>query len=127
MVKTFTRMAVAGAAVVSVLAVTASQAQAAVLVSNKTISNSHGKMTFIDDGDVFQVCDTKADGHGMTGELVQIYDAGANQVRLTVTDGGDSGCDKKGYNIGNQFNEQYEMWLSWNGGGATVKSERFNE
>ncbi|MFI5806801.1 hypothetical protein [Streptomyces sp. NPDC051561] len=111
-------------AVAAVLVGTATPAMA---VSNKTISNSHGKMTFIDDGDMFQVCDTKADGHGMTGELVQVYPDGSNKVRLTVTDGGDSNCGKKGYNVGNQFNELYEMWLAWNGGGATVKSERFNE
>ncbi|MFJ4878435.1 hypothetical protein ACIP93_24965 [Streptomyces sp. NPDC088745] len=122
--KSFSRIAATGAALAALVVGTATPAMAE---SNKTISNSHGKMTFIDDGDMFQVCDTKADGHGMTGELVQVYPGGSNQVRLTVTDGGDSGCDKKGYNIGNQFNELYEMWLSWNGGGATVKSERFNE
>ncbi|MFI9587652.1 hypothetical protein ACIHCQ_38930 [Streptomyces sp. NPDC052236] len=122
MVKTFTRMAVAGAAVVSVLAVTASQAQAAVLDTNRTISNSHGKFTFTDDGDVFEVCDTKADGYGMTGRL---QESGSNDYVLTVTDGGDAGCDKKGYNIGNL--REYQMSLSWNGGGATVRSIWFNE
>lgn len=127
MVRSFTRIAVAGAAVAAVLAVTPSPALAAALDTNRTISSSRGKFTFTDDGDMFEVCDTKADGHGMTGELVQVYSGGANQVRRTITDGGDANCGKKGYNIGNQFNEQYEMWLTWNGGGATVKSERFNE
>ncbi|WP_129847886.1 hypothetical protein [Streptomyces sp. SCA2-2] len=28
-----------------------------------------GDMTFIDDGDVFKVCDTKPDVHGVTGTL----------------------------------------------------------
>ncbi|MFI5806800.1 hypothetical protein [Streptomyces sp. NPDC051561] len=117
--KSFSRIAVAGAAVAAVIAGTATPAMAD---TNRTISNSHGKFTFIDDGDMFEVCDTKADGHGVTGKLLE---SGSNDFVLTVTDGGDSGCDKKGYNIGNL--REYQMWLSWNGGGATVKSIWFNE
>ncbi|NGO78953.1 hypothetical protein G6045_25325 [Streptomyces sp. YC504] len=123
--KTLSRIAVAGAGVATLLVFTASPAMAD---TDKTISNSHGWMKYYDDGDTFQVCDNNADGHGVTGELVQVYPGGATEIRLTLTDGGDSGCSaRKGYNVGNGFNEQYEMWLSWNGGGATVKSAPFNE
>ncbi|MFJ9041600.1 hypothetical protein ACIRF8_34165 [Streptomyces sp. NPDC102406] len=116
------RIAVTGAAVAAVVTLAASPALA---VSNKTITfpAGKGKMTFIDDGDMFEVCDTAADGYGMTGQLI---DRSYAQM-IEVTDGGDSGCDKKGYNIGNWTT--YQMWLTWNGDslGTTVKSEWFNE
>ncbi|MFF3323019.1 hypothetical protein [Streptomyces sp. NPDC002889] len=120
MVKSLTRIAITGAAAAAVLTLTASPALAD---SNKTISypDGRGKMTYIDDGDMFQVCDTKADGHGMTGQLVdeRLF------PMIVVTDGGDAGCDKKGYDVGN-FGS-YQMWLSWDGDGGTVKSGWFNE
>ncbi|MFF3323021.1 hypothetical protein [Streptomyces sp. NPDC002889] len=116
----FTRIAVAGAAVVAVFAGTASTAQA---IENKTISNSHGKMTFIDDGDMFQVCDTKADGYGMTGQVIEM--GLAERVKLTVTDGGDAGCDKGGYDIGVTWS--VKMALVWDGGGDWVYSHHFKE
>lgn len=60
-------------------------------------------MTFIDDGDVFKICDDMADGKGVYGSVFYnsyITTSGYERV-MTVSDGGDSGCDKKGYNIGN--------------------------
>ncbi|MFF4402193.1 hypothetical protein [Streptomyces sp. NPDC001480] len=44
---------------------------------------------------------------------------------LYITDGGDAGCGKKGYDVG-QFGS-YQVQLSWNGDGYDVKSEWFNE
>ncbi|MGW1491023.1 hypothetical protein [Streptomyces sp. NPDC002402] len=125
--KTFSRIAVAGAAVATVFAGTVSTAQAAdttILDTNKTISNSHGKMTYIDDGDMFEVCDTNADGHGMTGMVEKLVGSAPKTV-LTVTDGGDAGCDKGGYNVGQL--ESIRMALTWDGGGGTVRSGYFNE
>ncbi|NGO78950.1 hypothetical protein G6045_25310 [Streptomyces sp. YC504] len=115
------RFAVAGLAVASVLVATAGPAQA---VSDKTIKipGGRGWMTFYDDGDMFQVCDTLADGHGVSGRLI---DNDYNE-KLYLTDGGDSGCSKKeGYNVGQLGS--YQMQLSWNGDGYDVKSEWFNE
>ncbi|MGW1491022.1 hypothetical protein [Streptomyces sp. NPDC002402] len=114
----------AGAAVATVFAGTVSTAQAAdtaILDTNKTISNGHGKMTYIDDGDMFEVCDTKADGHGMTGQVL----GWQGRVKLTVTDGGDAGCDKGGYNVGQV--ESVKMALVWDGGGDWVYSYDFTE
>ncbi|MGW1491024.1 hypothetical protein [Streptomyces sp. NPDC002402] len=116
----------AGAAVATVFAGTVSTAQAAeatVLTSNKTISlpGGRGTMTFIDDGDMFQVCDTKADGHGVSGRLI---DNSYNE-KIYIEDGGDAGCDKKGYDVGQSGS--FQMQLSWNGDGYEVKSEWFNE
>ncbi|MFE0202569.1 hypothetical protein ACIBSR_01415 [Streptomyces sp. NPDC049936] len=126
MIKSLVRTAAAGAVLATTLAGTASTAQAsesAVLVSNKTISlpGGRGTMTFIDDGDMFQVCDTKADGYGVSGRLI---DNNYNQ-KLYITDGGDSGCDKAGYNVGQTGS--FQMQLSWDGDGYDVKSEWFNE
>ncbi|WP_393058966.1 hypothetical protein [Streptomyces sp. LN549] len=126
MIKSFARIAVAGAAVATVLTGTMSTAQATevgVLDSNKTISlpGGQGTMTFIDDGDVFQVCDTKADGHGVAGRLID----NTYNEKIYIDDGGDAGCDKKGYDVGQSGS--FQMQLSWNGGGGDVKSEWFNE
>ncbi|MFI5801309.1 hypothetical protein [Streptomyces sp. NPDC051561] len=124
MASSLTRIAVAGAAVAAIFAGTASAAQAAevgTMDTNKTISNGHGKMTYIDNGDMFQVCDTKADGYGMTGQVIR---PGGNPL-LTVTDGGDAGCDKAGYDVGQIWSVQ--MALVWDGGGDWVYSEHFTE
>ncbi|MBC9714099.1 hypothetical protein H9Y04_16170 [Streptomyces sp. TRM66268-LWL] len=117
--KTLSRIAVAGTGVATLLVFTASPALAD---TNRTITSSHGKFTFIDDGDMFEVCDTKADGFGVKGRLLE---SGTNDFVLTVEDGGDANCGKDGYNIGNL--RDYQMWLTWNGGGAPVKSIWFNE
>ncbi|MFI1221124.1 MULTISPECIES: hypothetical protein [unclassified Streptomyces] len=87
MTKSITRIAVAGAALMTFFAGTVTTAQAAEagpLSTDKTISlrDGRGAMTIFDGGDMFQVCDTKADGHGV---------------------------------VGRQFGS-YQMQLSWNGG-----------
>jgi hypothetical protein len=96
--------------------------------TDKTISlpYNRGYFKFIDDGDVFKVCDTKADGYGVRGTLYGMNNfTGVVYVALVVDDGGDSGCDKNGYNIGQLGS--YKMELCWNGGGPCVYSEWFNE
>lgn len=104
-----TRMATIGAAATMLIAsaspVMASQKKDDVgtLDENKTVETYGGKMTFIDDGDVFKICDTDANGHGVYGALFYnsyINPNGWARV-MTTEDGGDAGCDKKGYNIGN--------------------------
>ncbi|MGW7364512.1 hypothetical protein ACWGI8_14060 [Streptomyces sp. NPDC054841] len=115
------RAAVVGSAVAA--AVTFSTAAA--VAGDITISNSHGSMKYIDDGDMFQVCDTKADGYGMKGQLISI--GAEDRAVLTVDDGGDAGCDKKGYNVGNGAGEVYKMALVWNGGGDWTYSYHFKE
>ncbi|MFB7091547.1 hypothetical protein [Streptomyces sp. NPDC056296] len=121
-----TRLAVAGSAVAAVLAGTAAPAMAGdaqVLDTNKTISNDHGYMTYLDNGDMFVVCDTKADGYGMTG-IVQTPKA-IPLDKLKITDGGDAGCDKDGIDVTNS--SDYRMKLTWDGGGLSVYSAWFNE
>ncbi|WP_306337846.1 hypothetical protein [Streptomyces sp. KL118A] len=125
---TFTRIAVIGAAAATLFAVSSGPALAAgVRVSDKTITlpDGRGYMKFHDDGDVFEICDTKADGNGVTGSLKKQYVAGNISTLWTDGDGGDSGCDKHPYNVGNDG--WYQMTLKWNGGGSTVTSEWFNE
>ncbi|WP_328880951.1 hypothetical protein [Streptomyces sp. NBC_00299] len=120
MSKTLKRIALAGAGAVAAVTLAATPA-----LADQNIVITHpdgrGKMTYIDDGDMFQVCDTKADGAGMTGQLYRNH----AETLLTVTDGGDAGCDKKGYDV--PSNGEYQMQLWWNGGGATVYSQWFNE
>ena len=114
----------------AVLIGTASTAQAASVlappappIENITISDAHGKMTFIDDGDQFQVCDTKADSYGVTGQLIEM--STSTRVRLTVKDNGDAGCDTGGYDVG--VWTSYKMGLVWDGGGDWTYSYHFKE
>ncbi|MGW1491020.1 hypothetical protein [Streptomyces sp. NBC_00191] len=102
---------------------TAQAADTAILDTNKVISlpDGRGKMTYIDDGDMFEVCDTRADGHGVEGQLVRK----GGTTLITVSDGGDAGCDKKGYNVPNSGEYQMQLW--WQGGGAAQYSQWFNE
>lgn len=117
---------VAGAAA-ALIATAAAPAQADVRESNKTIylPNGRGKMVFIDDGDVFKICDTKADGHGVTGYLYKQGATGDPIIAFKESDGGDAGCDKRPYDVGQLAN--FQMHLFWNGGGRSVLSEWFNE
>lgn len=123
----FTRAAVVG----SVAVATIVGSSGAAIASDKTLtlSGGRGAMTFIDDGDVFKVCDTRADGHGVTGELFyRSWLEPTNRLVLTVDDGGDSGCDKAGYNVGNDG--YYQMRVCWDGWDPIVScqwSEEFNE
>ncbi|WP_143676556.1 hypothetical protein [Streptomyces sp. EAG2] len=85
-----------------------------------------GDMTFIDDGDVFKVCDTKADGHGVTGTLRGINHLTGKIVNLkSWDDGGDSGCDGGNYDV--RGNSAHDMVLCWHGGGPCKVSRVFKE
>ncbi|MBN0044221.1 hypothetical protein JS756_08885 [Streptomyces actuosus] len=120
-----TRLGTVAAAATAMMVTAATPAMA---TSNKTISLGHGRgyMKFIDDGDVFKICDTKKDGHGVTGTLWVRNLSGLVSVAMRIDDGGDAGCDKKGYNIGNLAS--YKMEICWNGKGEPCKfSEWFNE
>ncbi|MER5556519.1 hypothetical protein ABT001_33520 [Streptomyces sp. NPDC002793] len=93
------RAAVAGASAVALVAAMASPASAA----NKSISNGYGYMKHVDDGDIFRVCDTRAEGVGVYGTLW--YDSfvttGGYKRVLNLSDGGDSGCGRAVHDIGN--------------------------
>ena len=120
-----TRLAVAAAMAMALVGLTAAPAAAA---TNKTLVDSHGQFTFIDDGDVFQICDNKADGHGVTGQL-QLRSGvdGSLKTVMTINDGGDDGCDKQGFNIGNWHTYRMVYW--WNGdkSGTAQFTDFFNE
>ncbi|MFD7685788.1 hypothetical protein [Streptomyces sp. NPDC059781] len=67
-------------------------------ITDKTLylPYDRGYMHFHDDGDVFSICDTKADGYGVSGN---VQNATITNM-FTIDDGGDAGCDKKPYNVG---------------------------
>ncbi|MFC4336019.1 hypothetical protein [Salininema proteolyticum] len=119
-----TRLAIAGTAGLALVGMTAAPAMA----GDKTYKTDRGYFKFIDDGDMFKICDTKKDGHGVKGYLY-LKDGMTGKVRkvMTIDDGGDKGCDKKGFNIGNFH--QYRMVFIWNGNGGEYQavSPWFNE
>lgn len=115
------RLAVLAAAAATAMVVSTSPAAA---YTNITISDEHGKMTFIDSGDVFEVCDTKADGHGVRGELWYDPPGGDWYVSQWEEDGGDAGCDKFGSDVGPVGS--YKMKLKWMGV-VVAESRTFNE
>ena len=120
-----TRLAVAAAMAMALVGLTAAPAAAA---TNKTLVDSHGQFTFIDDGDVFQICDNKADGHGVTGQL-QLRSGvdGSLKTVMTINDGGDDGWDKQGFNIGNWHTYRMVYWWNGNKSGTVQVTEFFNE
>ncbi|WP_330289410.1 hypothetical protein [Streptomyces sp. NBC_00576] len=67
-------------------------------ITNETVylPDDRGYMHFHDDGDVFSVCDTRADGYGVSGNLFNADNAGL----FTLKDNTDDGCAKKGYDVG---------------------------
>ncbi|MEV0241847.1 hypothetical protein AB0I06_18220 [Streptomyces sp. NPDC050674] len=127
MVKSFSRIAVASAALAATLGGVTTPAFAAesqILTTDITVNiPNRGKMVFHDDGDMFEVCDTNADGHGMTGYL---KNSDTGRILLLLTDGGDAGCDKDGWNVDN-WPSSYQMQLQWDGGGPAAYSALFNE
>ncbi|MFF4656891.1 hypothetical protein [Streptomyces sp. NPDC001381] len=71
------------------------------------------------DPDSFVVCDTYANGHGVTGK---VWIWLANQVNdwyllASADDGGDAGCD--GFNLDIKSNQTYMWGIEQNGGGPT--------
>lgn len=117
------RGAVVGAAATVMFGVASSPAFAANV--GIQLPNGRGSMTFIDDGDKFTVCDTKADDHGVTGKVRQLRADGRIVVILTIDDGGDAGCDTKSIDIIGTTPQ--DMQLCWNGGGACVVSPVIRE
>lgn len=116
------------AVVVGVIVATLVGSSGVALAADFTVTLSgRGKVTFIDDGDMFKVCDTKRDGYGVTAELYFLPWLGSVQrLVFSVADGGDAGCDKAGYNVGNDGT--YALLLCWNGPNATCHwSNEFNE
>jgi hypothetical protein len=108
MLKSLTRMSVVGG--VAALAIVTSSGPA--MAANLWLADyedGRGHMIHIDDGDDFVVCDDRADGHGITGLLVR-YD---EYIVVSITDGGDEGCDYESYNI--REGDPYQMRLYWNG------------
>jgi hypothetical protein len=114
-------LAVAGA-VTLVVAATGSASAADTTLRLKRGGHTIGTMTHLDpDPDTFRVCDTRADGHGVTGKLY-MYMAGW-QLKETKGDGGDAGCGSFDYNVV-PYAAKYLMKLCWNGpGGACVQKE----
>lgn len=79
--------------------------------ANKTVSNIYGSITHIDNGDTFKVCDNRADGHGVRGQL-----SDARNVYGEVEDGGDAGCNTFQYNV--KAEHPYVMSICWLGPGS---------
>ncbi|MEE1799684.1 hypothetical protein PUR57_13550 [Streptomyces sp. JV176] len=102
------RMATVGAATATMLVASAYPAIAVQTddvgtMANMSVAVDGGKMTFIDDGDIFEICDTWANGESVYGALFYnsyVSTDGWKRV-MTTEDGGDAGCDRKGHNIGN--------------------------
>ncbi|MEU5163986.1 hypothetical protein AB0G74_30830 [Streptomyces sp. NPDC020875] len=109
------RVAIAGGAAMALALANVSTAHAA----NLSFSLSHngnkvGTMAHLDaDPDRIQVCDTRADGHGVTGTLSILHGAAGWTTIAVVDDGGDAGCDTLQVPISGTA--YYAMELCWNG------------
>lgn len=122
-----TRAVLAGTAAVALVTGTSGAASAAdsTLFLSDIDGRSLGTMTHLDpDPDTFRVCDTRADGHGVTGKLY-IY-IGGWQLRETQADGGDAGCDYFDYNVVS-YTSKYLMKICWNGPGEICAKKEFTE
>ncbi|WP_329220220.1 hypothetical protein OG352_26270 [Streptomyces sp. NBC_01485] len=119
----FARAGVVAAAAVTLIGFAASPAAA----DNLKISlpNGRGTMEHIDGGDKFRVCDTRADGHGVKGQLRGIDARNHIFVIMTINDGGDADCGVASHDI--RLDTPHDMVLCWNGGGACVISRVFDE
>ncbi|MFI8326878.1 hypothetical protein [Streptomyces sp. NPDC085529] len=125
------RMGVAGVSAVVLVGAVASPASAADL----TMSIPGGYMKHVDDGDIFRVCDTRGDGHGIYGELWydSFYTTGGYKLVLKLSDGGDAGCGSAVHDIGN--NGHYVMSVCsggypsgpWPNSSTCTHSAGFNE
>ncbi|WP_141745967.1 hypothetical protein [Streptomyces sp. EN27] len=72
--------------------------------ADRTMSVPGGYMKHVDNGDIFRVCDTRADGKGIYGQLWydSFYATGGYKIVLKLSDGGDAGCDSAVHDIGNK-------------------------
>ncbi|MFF7232641.1 hypothetical protein [Streptomyces sioyaensis] len=97
--------------------------------TNIKISDITGSMTFIDDGDVFKICDTHADGAAVLGRLYYKSIGGDWHVSREDADGGDRGCNKFEADVNGVGD--YKMKLYWLGTGypgiKVAESRVFNE
>ncbi|NUV69869.1 MULTISPECIES: hypothetical protein [unclassified Streptomyces] len=122
------RAAVAGGAAVALTVGSVGSAQAADRTISLTRSgNQVGTMTHLDaDPDRIRVCDTRADGYGVTGTLWVLHGAAGWVTIAVVDDGGDAGCDTKEVPISGSA--YYTMELCWNGAsGHCVGTKPFQE
>jgi len=90
-----------------------------------SLPDGRGTMKFIDDGDKFRVCDTRADGHGVTGIVRQLRADGRIVTILTIDDGGDEGCDTKETDLLGRT--PHDMKLCWNDSNVCVTSPVIRE
>lgn len=80
-----------------------------------------GCITHIDNGDKFDVCDTRVDGHGVYGAL-QEYINGKWITRDSEEDGGDPGCDRFNFDVTIEDRDAYRLKICWNGVPRTVSN-----
>ncbi|MEU1512243.1 hypothetical protein ABZ490_08760 [Streptomyces sp. NPDC005811] len=118
------------ATILLALALVAVSASPASADSDKSIVyGSRGYMYFTDNGDVFKVCDTKADGYGMDGYLNRrntITGGGFTEL-WRITASGNGNCTKKGEDIGNLYQYQMSLWWRGNYSDGGTNSDWFNE
>jgi hypothetical protein len=123
--KTMMRGAVmAAVAAATVVGFTAGPAAAATGSQKVSLPYDRGFMMYWDDGDQFEVCDTKADGYGVTGILRTAVDGQIQEV-FSIDDGGDAGCDWKTYDIVGR--QAYDMIVNWHGNNDWYGSVYFSE
>lgn len=105
----------------TLLLVGAASAATAVSTGTTTVAHYHdgvkrGTFSHIDDGDTFRVCDTYADGHGVTAHILQEEPITNDwSIRRSADDGGDAGCDSFTFDI--KGGEDYMMRVCWKGAG----------
>ncbi|MBO2452019.1 hypothetical protein J4573_33375 [Actinomadura barringtoniae] len=120
-----TRTAAACTVVGTVFAGTATAAHA----DDIKLSFGYGSVFYDDSVDVFTVCDTRADGEGVTASLWYTPNSGTSYHQLWAEqDGGDSGCDNHPYDVGKTG--LYFMKICWNlsvNPPICKKSSAFNE
>ncbi|MET8687661.1 hypothetical protein ABZV77_25945 [Streptomyces sp. NPDC004732] len=85
-----------------------------------------GVMWFHDDGDTFNVCDTRADGSGVKGKLFYKPIGGDWYVVNSATDGGDANCGKFANDVNNVGDYQMKLY-TLSIGKEIAKSRVFNE
>lgn len=113
-------------AAATVVGFTAGPAAAVTGDQKVSLPSGRGYMYYEDDGDKFTVCDTNADGYGVTGQLRTLNSSGTGIVTvLTVDDGGDAGCDTSTYDIIGA--KSYSMWINWHGNNNWYESVVFSE